>query len=950
MAKNTGRQKAVKRMNLSEHTLEVNVRRCKYNLFDFSEIQDYVRALAGSRDYQYEAIKKVMIYLWGGAYTSISDLAKENLSKKPQLRRRFGSEAAFLRRLPLQDRLSGVVHLATGTGKSYLLFAIAYLSLVMGLTRRVLVLGPSSTIIEQGLREKFKNLRDDTGLNSKLPAKYRGKTISLLTDNDPMEDDAIVIENINAVYSFGAITDTLFKNTKEVLVLGDEIHHAYSHLKYSDDRLVMDKEEDPDAKKSDAKDERLWMRFLRENPQITRHIGFTGTPYNQNEYFVDIIYNYSIKDAQEGKFIKEINNHVRTTTDEGDDSLTLDQRFEIVLENHLENRKKYAYPDKAGNRRVKPITIFICPNQKNAEKRSEEFIYFLAKKENPEMAEPDSVTIDRMRRKVICVISRVSQSSYKNQLDNIQEIDPEKTGGAVEFIFAVNKLSEGWDVDNVFQIVPMEEKVFNSKLLISQVLGRGMRLPREVPAAQFHSIYPYLTVTNHDKFADHIREMLDAVTQSDMYLSSLPLPDEDGTRGGLHFPLFNLNYIAAVRKVPVENIPDDQSPAGRLELTPYEEKLGVTIVRAKDSKRYELVRNFRTVDEVVYDIHQRFRLRTFESLHFDFGNVSVHDRYPDENDIREIIEKAMAEAGISGNQLSDENSRQISIYFNQYLPKSKKKRIFENIEGDILSVGTNEMEKVSVRLSELDRDATAFLSEDFESELGENTKTTLEYLNSYRTGQDDDGNLLLFNPDQFVVNHPDIIRTFVPRDTRSPYVINTSLFKCPQNMVLVSHAPEKEFVFQLIKHAAYINAWVKSPDKSFYSIDYEYWKGGKDRVRRGFNPDFFIQIRIEDYIRVLEDKGRTAQLGNLEALQDDGIETIVKVVEIKSDEDQDEATPAKAEYARTHFQAVNRKLETMNSGDIPQGYRKDWKPYYTFDLLKPADYFGWFDRLEKGVF
>jgi type III restriction enzyme len=54
----------------------------------------------------------------------------------------------------------------------------------------------------------------------------------------------------------------------------------------------------------------------------------------------------------------------------------------------------------------------------------------------------------------------------------VEQVDPEKVGGKIEFIFAVNKLSEGWDVDNVFQIVPAEERVFNSKLLISQVLGR----------------------------------------------------------------------------------------------------------------------------------------------------------------------------------------------------------------------------------------------------------------------------------------------------------------------------------------------------------------------------------------------------------------------------------------------------------------------------------------------
>ncbi|MBW1607800.1 MAG: DEAD/DEAH box helicase family protein, partial [Deltaproteobacteria bacterium] len=147
MAKKPKRQKAIKRLNLSDHTLDINIRKCNYNKFSFSEIEEYVSELVGSRDYQYKAIKQVMIYLWGGAYRSITDLGKENFNnvkERPQIQQRFGTEENFLRQLPLPDRLSGVVHMATGTGKSYLIFAIAYLSLVMGLTKRVLVLGPAS--------------------------------------------------------------------------------------------------------------------------------------------------------------------------------------------------------------------------------------------------------------------------------------------------------------------------------------------------------------------------------------------------------------------------------------------------------------------------------------------------------------------------------------------------------------------------------------------------------------------------------------------------------------------------------------------------------------------------------------------------------------------------------------------------------------------------------------
>ena len=58
---------------------------------------------------------------------------------------------------------------------------------------------------------------------------------------------------------------------------------------------------------------------------------------------------------------------IPTETDEGNDRLTIDQRFEMVLKNHLENREKYAYKTRSGKRLVKPITIFICPNIKNAQ-------------------------------------------------------------------------------------------------------------------------------------------------------------------------------------------------------------------------------------------------------------------------------------------------------------------------------------------------------------------------------------------------------------------------------------------------------------------------------------------------------------------------------------------------------------------------------------------------------
>lgn len=61
------RVQIVERMNLSEHSLDINIRKCNYDKFRFPEVEDFVLALTGGRTYQYDAIKQGMIYLWAGA-------------------------------------------------------------------------------------------------------------------------------------------------------------------------------------------------------------------------------------------------------------------------------------------------------------------------------------------------------------------------------------------------------------------------------------------------------------------------------------------------------------------------------------------------------------------------------------------------------------------------------------------------------------------------------------------------------------------------------------------------------------------------------------------------------------------------------------------------------------------------------------------------------------------
>ncbi|MEZ6150144.1 MAG: hypothetical protein R3C09_08470 [Pirellulaceae bacterium] len=71
----------------------------------------------------------------------------------------------------------------------------------------------------------------------------------------------------------------------------------------------------------------------------------------------------------------------------------------------------------------------------------------------------------------------------------------------------MSMLTEGWDVKNVFRYVPHESRAFSSKLLISQVLGRGLRVPPNMDEQ------PTLLINNHEAWSEPIRRILREVLE-----------------------------------------------------------------------------------------------------------------------------------------------------------------------------------------------------------------------------------------------------------------------------------------------------------------------------------------------------------------------------------------------------------------------------------------------------
>ena len=108
----------------------------------------YLDILCSDRQYQKEAIQKSVIFLASGLYVNINDLVIENWNntKNVELRNRYQTVDDYLHQLQLSGKLSANIDLATGTGKSYVIYGIAQIMLGLGLVDRVLVLCPSLTI------------------------------------------------------------------------------------------------------------------------------------------------------------------------------------------------------------------------------------------------------------------------------------------------------------------------------------------------------------------------------------------------------------------------------------------------------------------------------------------------------------------------------------------------------------------------------------------------------------------------------------------------------------------------------------------------------------------------------------------------------------------------------------------------------------------------------------
>jgi type III restriction enzyme len=111
----------------------------------------------------------------------------------------------------------------------------------------------------------------------------------------------------------------------------------------------------------------------------------------------------------------------------------------------------------------------------------------------------------RYREKVIQVDSSKTGAEEDEMVERLLKV--EHTEEPTEIVIHVNMLKEGWDVTNLYTIVPL--RAANARILIEQSIGRGLRLPYGKRTGVM--AVDRLNIIAHDKF----QEIVDEAKRSD---------------------------------------------------------------------------------------------------------------------------------------------------------------------------------------------------------------------------------------------------------------------------------------------------------------------------------------------------------------------------------------------------------------------------------------------------
>lgn len=798
----------VKKESLAPEDLVLHLNK-KAKELDISRYEDFIFELCGDWEFQKEAIRNVIRFFMSDFYKDTKQLLEENYQNN-QAMQGFALKETFLNNLPFPYKLACTVDLATATGKSWVIYGVARILLAEGIVDQVLVLCPSRTI-KYELYKKFMAFSQNSTYTDALPHNSIILVPGIKHSDETIEKGDICIDNVHKTYDHvsSSISDSLERKGNRTLVINDEAHHILNPKGAGESTTMLE-----------------WKKFLDDQKYGFKYIlNSTGTPYKGDSYFNDVIYRFSIRDAISQKYIKNIN-YLKKDESEG-----WKQKWKAILNNHQQLKKEYP-------KVKKHITIVVTNSIANTDKLAEEIKNFL--RENTKLSE------DEVGKKVLPVTSSQRHDDNREILKTVDE--PENP---VEWIVSVSMLTEGWDVKNIFQIVPHEDRAFNSKLLIAQVLGRGLRIPKEYWNSE---IQPEVWVYNHSAWSNRIDKLVMEVAEISNILSSNIIKNSKYN--------FDLHYFEIGKKIETTKVTQK-----KIEIK-LPKSLGFSSTKTTAIQTFTNIKTHRDRTRKT-DISDQIRKYSIEEAAnaiytnlylFDMSRSTNITSRVSKDYIRSLIKNELKKIGET--YVSEENLQSGKASFNVLLrPFTGVSRI-EELYGDIQIKKTIDLSPSFLSENRFKYYGGLVTSQQNLKNLNEEEFNIIQKVKNEMKGNPQT-NLL----DQSYVRAR-IIDDLKPEEYRSPL-----------DITLLSHSPEREFIEPFVRrYYQYIDGWFKSKDKGFYSIPYIH-RPGTHSLQKDFNPDFFIKKTNK-----------------------------IIVVEIKSKDDSTVKNKDKLEGATSYFRTLNEKL------------------------------------------
>jgi type III restriction enzyme len=382
--------------------------------------------------------------------------------------------------------------LATGVGKTRLMGAFISYLYITGTSRHFFVLAPNLTIYNKLIQDFHPNtpkyvFKGITEFNLNPPIiitgeNYedgRGVRIEISGQGRLFENEKTVHINI---FNISKINSEV-RGGKEPKIKRLQEYIGQSYFEYlselKDLVLLMD-----EAHRYRAS---AGVKAIEELKPILG-LELTATPKTVGAKpveFKNIVYSYSLAVALQDGFVKEP--AVATRKDFRPENYSPEQIEKIKLEDGITNHEyvKNALKDYADTHQVskiKPFVLVVAQDTNHA-------------KELRNFIESTDFFEGAYNGKVIEIHTNQSGTESEEATQKLLEVE---TSEEIEIVIHVNKLKEGWDVTNLYTIIPLRASA--SEILTEQTIGRGLRLP--YGKRTNNEICDRLTIIAHDKFQE----------------------------------------------------------------------------------------------------------------------------------------------------------------------------------------------------------------------------------------------------------------------------------------------------------------------------------------------------------------------------------------------------------------------------------------------------------------